>query len=216
VNPTVLVSSPLVGSGAMLAVAESLRASGRDVVVPEVPADLDAFTASAAAAIRPNSVMVGVSAAGPRLFHVAATARPAAIVFLDARLPVDGAAPDDTPRFAAFLDQLPVVDGVLPPWPDWWPDTIAELIPDETERATFRSGCPPVPRTMFSRPIPAPAYDGPCGFLGLGDGYAEDAAEAERRGWPVMVLADAHHLWAVTEPSAVAAAVGDLIDRLAP
>ncbi len=216
-NPIVLASSPLVGSGAMLRVADSLWRSGYEVVVPDAPTGLDQFVTSVAAAIGAESVLIGFSAAGPRLFQVAATRPPAAIVFLDARLPADGVAPDATPRFAEFLDQLPVDDhGDLPPWPEWWPDAIAELIPDQEERAAFALDCPSLPRSMLSQPIPAPEFDGPCGFVALGDGYADDAAEAERRGWPVTVLADAHHLLPVTEPDAVAGAVVDVIERLAP
>lgn len=214
-NPIVLASSPLVGSGAMQAVAAGLRRSGRVVEVPDVPSDLDEFVASVAAAVRPDSVVVGFSAAGPRLFQVAAAARPERLVFLDARLPADGVAPDAEPTFAEFLDALPTVDGQLPPWPEWWPDAIAELIPDAAQRATFASRCPPIGRAMFSRPIPAPPFDGPCGFVGFGDGYATDAEAARQRGWPVTVVDGAHHLWPVTEPDTVAEVVVEMIDRLA-
>lgn len=213
-NPIVLASSPLVGSGAMLDVASSLRRAGRDTPVPDVPADLDEFVASVGTAIRSDSVVVGFSAAGPRLFHLAAAHRPAALVFLDARLPADGVAPDAELAFAEFLDRLPVTDGLLPAWPEWWPDAIAELIPDAARRATFASGCPRIGRAMFSQPIPAPPFEGPCGFVGFGDGYQTDADEARRRGWPVTVLDDAHHLWPVTEPGAVADALATMVDRL--
>ena len=213
-NPIVLASSPLVGSGAMQAVAAGLRRGGRQVDVPDVPADLDEFVTSVAAAVRPESVVVGFSAAGPRLFLVAAAARPAALVFLDARLPADGVAPDAEPAFAEFLDALPTVDGLVPRWPEWWPDAIAELIPDAAQRATFARGCPRIDRAVFSRPIPAPPFDGPCGFVGFGEGYAADADEARRRGWPVTVVDGAHHLWPVTEPDTVADLVEAMVDRL--
>lgn len=213
-NAVVLVSSPLVGSGAMQAVAAGLRGRGREVRVPEVPAALDEFEASVAADTDPVSVVVGFSAAGPRLFQVAAVSRPAAIVFLDARLPADGVAPDAQPAFAEFLDRLPVADGLLSRWPEWWPDAIAELIPAASERAAFTSACPRVGRAIFSQPIPAPPFDGPCGFIGFGDGYSADADEARRRGWPVAVVDDAHHLWPVTEPDAVAELVETMVERL--
>lgn len=209
-----LASSPLVGAEAMQGVADRLRWSGREVAVPDVPPDLDEFAASVAAHIRPTSVLVGYSAAGPRLFQVAALARPAAVVLLDARLPADGVAPDAAPEFAESLDRLPVADGLLPPWSEWWPDAIAELIPDRETRSTFARTCPRVDRAMFSRPIPAPDFDGPCGFVGLGDGYATDAEHARRRGWPVMVVDGANHLWPVVEAAAVADALGEMIDRL--
>lgn len=213
-NPIVLVSSPLVGPGAMQSVAAILRGRGRVVRVPDVPAALDEFLASVGGVVRPDSVVIGFSAAGPRLYQVAAESRPAAIVFLDARLPADGVAPDAQPEFAEFLDRLPVAAGLLPPWPEWWPDAIAELIPDAVQRTVFASGCPRLGRAIFAQPIPAPWFDGPCGFVGLGDGYAADADEARRRGWPVTVVDGAHHLWPVTEPDAVAEAVAAMVDRL--
>lgn len=213
-NPIVLASSPLVGSGAMQAVAAGLRGRGREVRVPDVPGDLDEFVESVGGAVRPESVVIGFSAAGPRLFQVAGASRPAAIVFLDARLPDDGVAPDAQPEFAAFLDRLPVADGLLPAWPEWWPDAIAELIPDAAQRAMFASGCPRLGRAMFSQPIPAPPFDGPCGFVGFGEGYVADAEEARRRGWPVTVVDGAHHLWPVTEPDAVVDVLEAMVDRL--
>lgn len=198
----------------MLPVAESLRASGCDVRTPAVPGDLDAFTTSVGAAVGPDSVVVGYSAAGPRLFHLAQAARPAALIFLDARLPEDDVPADAEPKFASFLDSLPTEDGLLPPWAQWWPDVMVELIPDDRERERFAAGCPRLPRSLFSQPIPAPSYDGPCGFVGFGDGYAADAGEARRRGWPVTVLDDAHHLWPLVEPNAVAEALVDVIGGL--
>ena len=223
----VLASSPLVGHGAMAGVAEELRHSDRVVCVPHVPIDPASFTESVATSIRESiresitdsderAVVVGFSAAGPRLFEVASAARPAALVFLDARLPADGIAPDAESRFAELLDSLPLApDGTLPAWPDWWPpELLATLIPDPDVRNAFARACPRPLRSVFAHPIPAPSYDGPCGFVGFGDGYAADAAEAARRGWPVCVLPGAHHLWPVVAPVAVAAAIVEMIDRL--
>lgn len=219
-TPIVVVSSPLVGTGAMGELADALRRLGRDVVVPEVSFDLATFTERVVAACGSTSsaapVVVGYSAAGPRLFHAVDGADVKGIVFLDARLPEHDVAPDSQPGFRALLDALPTDDhGTLPPWTDWWPrEVIEQLVPDPRRRATLVAGCDRPPRAMFSAPIPAPAVDVPCGFIGLGDGYAADAAVAARRGWPVEVIPDAHHLWPVTNAGTVAAVVAAMVDRL--
>jgi len=207
----VLASSPLVGPEAMSSLAEALSVGGLEVSIPDAPADLGEFTASVAGVVRPDSIVVGYSAAGPRLFTIAEAARPVALVFLDARLPADGVAPDHDPRFAELLDSLAPVDGLLPAWTDWWPSGVMEsLLPDERARFALRSACPRVRRSMFSEPIPAPPYSGPCGFIGLGDGYADDAAEARRRHWPTTVIEGAHHLWPIVEPEQSADALVEM------
>lgn len=140
---------------------------------------------------------------------------PAAAVFLDARLPDDGVAPDQDAAFAELLDALPSDDGLLPAWPDWWPpEVMAALLPDVRVRDALRSTCPRLHRSMFSRPVPAPDYSGPCGFVGFGDGCADAAAEARRRGWPTTVIGRAHHLWPVVEPETSASTLAETIGRL--
>lgn len=200
----------------MRALGERLAASGYRVAVPDVPFDLAAFVRSVAASVDDHSVLVGFSAAGPRLFAVAEVARPAAIVFLDARLPVDGVTPDDDPALAAVVGRLPVSDdGTLPPWTSWWPDEVlGALVPDPGQRADLAAGCGRPPRAMFSAPIPAPPPGVPCGFVALGDGYAADAREAGGRGWPVVTLAGGNHLWPLTEPTSVADALVDVVGQL--
>ena len=220
-TPIVVVSSPLVGAGAMSELAEALRGLGRQVAVPEVAFELATFTDCVQAACGSSSaapVVVGYSAAGPRLFHVAGRADVAGLVFLDARLPDHDVAPDADPRFRGLLDALPTdAHHTVPPWSEWWPrEVLEQLVPDPQRRATLAAGCGRPPRAMFSQPIPAPDVDAPCAFVGLGDGYAGDAEAAARLGWPVEVIPHAHHLWPVTNPAAVASAVGAMVDRLVP
>lgn len=220
-TPVVLASSPLVGPGALNEVADALRSGDRRVSVPPVPFDLDAFTESVRRACRLTvepPVLVGYSASGPRLFHVASGLKVAGLVFLDARLPADGIAPDADPRFCELLDSLPLADdGTVPSWASWWPaGVIAELVPDTPARERLILGCERPPRQMFSQPIPAPHVDVLSAYVGFGNGYAADAAEAARRGWPVEVIDGADHLWPVTHPVEVARVVADVVDRLAP
>jgi hypothetical protein len=211
----VLASSPLVGQLTMRTLASALQAEGVDAVVPEAAADLDAWfdavNTAAAGGARPL-VLLGFSAAGPRMFAAAAGVQPNGLVFLDAGLPADGVAPDaGDPRYAEHLDRLTDPDGFLPPWPQWWPaQTLVELIPDDDQRARFVAECPRLPRTLFSTPLPAPPFAGPCAYVALGVAYQLSLEEARRRGWPARQL-EGHHLSPLTDPDRVTAALLDVM-----
>lgn len=213
-----LASSPLVGPTTLEPLAGELDRLGHTVFTPPAPHDLDEYirAVSTDLDVAAPTVMVAFSAAGPRAFAVAAMSAPQAIVFLDARLPADGVAPDTEPRFAELLDALPHdSDGNLPPWVTWWGDDVmADLIPDELNRADFIAGCPCVPRSMFSRSIPAPEYAGPCGYVLLSEGYRDQYDVAATRGWPVHRVESATHLSPFVDPVPVAAAVADVAGRL--
>lgn len=215
----VLASSPLVGPTALEPLARSLVALGAVAVVPATPADLDEHVdaiAAHAGSADDRDVLVAYSAAGPRANLLASGLHPEAIVFVDARLPADGAAPDAEGRFADFLDALPVdAAGHLPPWVDWWPDGVLEaLCPDPERRRELVAGCPSLPRSMFSTPIPAPPFAGPCGYLLLDAGYADQAATARRAGWPVAELDGGSHLSPFVDPDRVADLVRTVADEL--
>ncbi len=133
---------------------------------------------------------------------------------MDARLPADGVAPDAEQPFRELLDSLPLDGGMLPPWPSWWPDGVIEsLCPDVALRERFVDECPAVPRSMFSTPVPAPPVDLPSAFLAFGEGYADQSAIAEQRGWPVAKL-PLNHLAPMVAPGEVAAALAALCESL--
>ena len=92
------------------------------------------------------------------------------------------------------LDSLPIDDeGMLPPWPDWWPDDALErLCPDAELRSEFVADCPRVPRGVFAQPIPAPPFEGPCAYLAFGDVYATEQRRADRYGWPTAAVPRGH------------------------
>ena len=211
----VLASSPVVGPLALQPLADALRADGVAVVTPFAHIDIDRYVDAAAQSSPEGSfVLVGYSAAGPRLSAVAERTRPAGLVFMDARLPVDGVAPDAEQPFRELLDSLPLDDGMLPPWPSWWPDGVMErLCPDTDLRRCFAAECPPVPRSMFSTPIPAPSVDLPSAFLAFGEGYVDQSEIAEQHGWPVARL-PLNHLAPMVAPGDVAAALAGLCERL--
>ena len=210
----VLASSPAVGPLALARLAAAVEARGATVATPVAHPDLVAYV-EAASAPAPADVLVGYSGGGPRLFAVAARLHPRAIVFMDAGLPADGAAPDADPALAATLDRLPLDDnGMLPPWPAWWPESVLEqLCPDAELRSQFAADCPQVPRMIYAQPIPAPPFDGPCAYLALGDVYAAERQLAESSGWPTATLTRGH-LAPLIAPDEVAVALIDLAERM--
>lgn len=217
----VLLHSPLVGPASWEPVAEVLRARGRAVVAPSLAAVFDgpgphlpglvATAATAAAEAGGPLVLVAHSGAGVLLPAVAAALADAPVrglVYADALLPEPGRSWFDTapPELAQRLRDL-AEDGVLPPWDEWFPaGAVAGLLPDESQRARFRAGLPRLPLSYFEEPAPvvdASAPSPPAGYLQLSEGYTEQAARAERDGWPVVRRA-AHHLAPLTEPGMVA------------
>jgi hypothetical protein len=167
-------------------------------------------------------VLVGHSGAGLALPAIGAAlgvaGRPVAVTcFVDALLPADGRRPLDgaPPAFAALVADL-AVDGLLPPWSQWFGDeAMAAAVPDPAARAAVVEELVPVPTTYFDDPVPVPAGwpAGGCAYLSFT--YEPELAEARALGWPTAVL-DGGHLHTVVDPSAVAAAVVDLAVRAAP
>ena len=153
-------------------------------------------------------VVVAHSGAGVLLPLVATRLAAAAAVFVDAVLPPAGTAtPSEDLR--EFLAGLPVVDGRLPPWSTWWgPDVMARLVPDPGLRHAIEADQRPLPVAFYDHSVPVPADWTPprAGYLRLSPAYAEDAAEAAARGWPVRVL-DGQHLDLATRPAEVAAGI---------
>jgi hypothetical protein len=162
--------------------------------------------------------MVLVPHSGARVFApYLAAARPDAavtVVFADAALPpaVPGPATVVDAGFLPFLLGL-AIDGMVPPWPDWWPDEeLSTLFPDADTRRRVAGEAPALPLAFYTEPLP-PVPDGwagcQCGFLQFSAGYQEQATAARDRGWPVRELAG-EHLHMLIDPDAVAAALVDL------
>jgi pimeloyl-ACP methyl ester carboxylesterase len=215
----VLIHSPLVGPGTWTPVAQELERRGRTAVVPsllgvaDAPAPqwhhcLDAVRAATEHLTEPL-VLVGHSGAGLLLPQIAPTlgTEIAALIFVDAFLPpTTGSAPLAEPE---FMDQLRALadDAVLPPWSTWFGEQgLRELIPDERLRTQLEREMPRLPLSYFEASVPAPAgwQNRPCGYLLFAnEPYGPSAAWAREHHWPVVELADAHHLTLVTDPAAV-------------
>jgi hypothetical protein len=113
------------------------------------------------------------------------------------------------------LAGLADADGVLPPWTRWWPEPdVAALFPDPVTRHDVGAEQPRLPLAYFDAEVPTPpGWERlPAAYLAFGDGYADERAEAVRRGWPVSTLPGGH-LHMLVDPSGVADALTDLVER---
>jgi hypothetical protein len=170
---------------------------------------LPTFSEAASRAVNGIDVVVGHSGAGAALPVIAHRLNAAVMVFVDAVVPE--AAPTFTPSagFAAFVDQLPLLDGLLPPWHQWWPpEVLARLLPDEQVGAAVVAENPRLARAFYDEPVALPDlwWQRPAAFLELSPAYDEDRGRAEGWGWPTCHL-EGQHLDLLTRPSVVADAV---------
>jgi hypothetical protein len=174
--------------------------------VPQATEDWQAFADSVAAQVGRDAVLVGHSGAGPLLPQIRERAGRItdALVFVDAGVPPEVGEADLMPdEILAELRPM-TTDGMLPPWSDWFgPGVMQELIPER--RAIVSGELPRLPLSYFEDSVPMPAgwARSKCGFVQLSDPYAADAAQAARRGWPVLRRPGAH-LDIVTRPALLA------------
>lgn len=161
---------------------------------------------------RDDIVLVTHSGAGvfaPLLLEALA-APSATAVFVDAALPRGslGASVVDA-GFLPFLRGL-ARDGVVPPWPHWWPEEdLAPLFPDEATRRALTGEARPLPLAFYEETLPPLPEGWPprrAGYLVFSEPYREEAAEAARLAWPVRELPGGH-LHMVVSPAEVAAAI---------
>lgn len=156
-----------------------------------------------------GTVVVGHSGAGLLLPLIAQRTGAAAVVFVDALVPAADGTTAPSERFRSFLDQLPLTDGRLPRWPEWWPPAVMEdAVPDPVLRTAIVAEAPRLRRDFYAEAVPVPADWAPprVGYLQLSAAYDADAAEAARRGWPVRALLGTH-LDMVSRPAEVSAEI---------
>ena len=223
----VLLHAPALGPASWAPVASALARGGHQVVVPALAGFASGRPPYVARLIRhavaqlpvtsaDRMVLVPHSGAGVFAPYLAAAVPGAAVrvVFADAALPpaAPGPATVVDAGFLPFLRDL-AVDGMVPPWPDWWPDEdLSPLFPNADIRRTVAAEAPALPLAFYTEPLPPvpDAWAGcRCGFLQFSVGYQEQAAAARDRGWPVRALAG-EHLHMLIDPDAVAAALVSL------
>lgn len=222
----VLMHSPFLGPSSMRPLADELASDGvatllvdLQMTVNEAPVHqrlIGAFAdALDDAGVTGELVLAGHSGAGPLLpaFADALETEVAGLVFVDSDLPTPGRSWRETVD-PALVRQIKasVRDGKLPRWDRWFPEDPLKLVPAGL-REEMRDEAPEVPWEFLKEQRPVVEWEGPCGYVLLSPAYEEAAAEAEKRGWPVDRV-ESHHLAAATSPSAVAAALRSVIDRL--
>ncbi|MCU1368654.1 MAG: hypothetical protein JWL72_2635 [Ilumatobacteraceae bacterium] len=215
-----LVHSPLVGPSTMAFLGEALVAQGWSTTVPDLRSGVttvDAFLELAAASSPgPGVVLVGHSRAGAFLPALAALTGAVGSVFVDAVVPNGDESTSPPIRSLGFVDRLPLTDGRLPPWHEWWPaEVIEEGIPDPAQRGAVVADIPAVPRAFYDTAVQVPQgwWSRPCAYLQLCEAYDEDADRATGWGWPMARL-DGGHLDVVNTADLVAAEVVRLVARL--
>ena len=208
----VLLASPLLGPAVWAPVAGLLGERGHDVTVAPSPGAigspdevLDVWRAALPAG---PVLLVPHSNAGLYAAALVDAHDVTGLVFVDALLPGDEATtPTAEPPFREFLTELADDHGLLPPWTRWWPD-VAGLFPDPQTAATVEEEQPRLPLAYFGAEVPTPsAWESlPAAYLGFGDTYADEQAEAALRGWPSENL-PGQHLHQLVDPVAVTDAV---------
>jgi hypothetical protein len=213
-----IIHSPLVGPSTVAPLAASLEALGWTTTVPDLRsmvASPELFGQRAVSAGDTADVVIAHSGAGAFLPTVAAATN-AAGVFVDAVVPTSGPVFHASAQLVQLLDTLPIVDGLLPPWHQWWPpDVMAELVPDMTLRRRIIAEIPQVPRSFYDDAVPVPPqwWTRPAAYLQLSAAYADDRTRAERWDWPTRQLAGGH-LDLCVLPELVAGHVIDLVREL--
>jgi hypothetical protein len=133
--------------------------------------------------------------------------KPAAVIFADAILPHPGKSWMETasPALAARLRSR-AVDGVVPPWNEWFvDDPLPAILHDRRQRQAFTAELPRIPLDWLETPAPvvedwAPPF---CAYLRLSLAYEPDAFDASALHWPVRRL-HLNHLAMLTDPDRVA------------
>ena len=204
----------------MTALATALETLGWATTVPDLRAANDSLHHFARRAIdaaaATTDVVVGHSGAGA-VMPAVAEASGAGLVFVDAVVPPPGPRYVPSAQLLQLLDALPVDDGLLPPWHEWWPaELLAELVPDEVKRRTITAEIPRVPRSFYDGALALPArwWTRPAAYLQLSPAYDDDRAQAQQWGWPISRL-EGRHLDLCVRPEQVAEQVAQLVHRLA-
>ena len=183
------------------ALASALAGHGWTTVAPDLRDSLSSPLTYAAAATRAAAnvdVLVGHSGAGAMLPVIAHDVDATLTVFVDAIVPEATTTFTASDRLVALLDQLPIVDGRLPPWHEWWPaEILTRLVPDRRLREALTAENPRLSRAFYDEPVPLPElwWKRRAGFLQLSPAYDDDRARAEQWGWPTHA-----HRWATPRP----------------
>jgi hypothetical protein len=230
-NVYVLIHSPLVGGLTWALVADQMRQTGLDVVLPLLLDSSEstkpfwkqhAESVSRALASIPKDkpvILVAHSGAGP-LLPVIRQSIPnpiKAYVFVDAGIPRNGATrldlmKSEDPEWAMqFQEELERGES----FPNWSFDDLQEVIPDESLREQVVAEIRPRRLSFFTEPIPV--FDGwpdaPCVYIQFSEPYERPAVQARAAGWPTYEL-KAGHFHMLADVAAVKSMIVDAVNSL--
>jgi hypothetical protein len=212
-----LVHPPLLGPAVLGPLAAELRRRGSEVALPDLrpavesaPGWPERWVAAAAGAGAADAVL-GFSGAGVTLPAVAAAVGARRVVWIDAVVPArsgETLADDD---IRARIPALIEADGRITDWTAWWgPGGLEEVVPDAGLRAAIRAEGHRLPGDFYDVAVPVPETwpeDG-ARYIQLSAAYDDAAADARRRGWPVVGEPAGAHLDIANHPEWIA----DLLD----
>ncbi|MCR9239939.1 MAG: alpha/beta hydrolase [Rhodobiaceae bacterium] len=218
----VLIHSPLVGPSSLVPTADALSALGFATYVP-TPNAPASHTRWCEWPLRlldtlpelEDPILVGHSAGGFLAAFLAGTLNAKSFICLDAMMPPErGVTPPVEPAFLKFVRSLPITDGLLPIWTDWWEgDLLAEAPISPGLKTTFLAELPRLPLAWFDDSFEMPDWS--CakrGFIQTSPAFHDEAKRAEERGWPVIRLTGTH-LHPALAPKETAAALVDASRR---
>jgi hypothetical protein len=220
----VLIHSPLVGSAFFEPLAVELRRRGWTCHAPTArrdPAEEVRWSdwpdglRDALSDVH-GAILVGHSAAGMLLPALAQKVRASGLIFVDATIPpAAGSTPPVEAGFMKFVRELPAIDGRLPRWSEWWgKGAIAALMPDERTLQGFEEDLPRLSLDWFADAVETPAWAGlRAGYIQLSARFAETAADARARGWPVVAV-QGTHLHPLLAPVETADAIEAVVKEL--
>ncbi len=227
----ILIAGPLVRASSWEPTAERLRDTGWRVQVPDVlahhssPPAWSAWSRSLVRQIAPahTFVLIGHSSASALAADLATKMPTKAIVIVDGDLPpTEGEAYPVRPALRAFIQNLAGADGYLPVWSEWFDGDehrasmvgIDILRSDRDAFAEFESGLPRMHVDWFDETVDLARWDQfPAGFIQTSKLYDHAAAEARRRGWPVINL-EGTHLDPTLRPAETASAIAAIARTL--
>ncbi|NNU28618.1 hypothetical protein [Isoptericola sediminis] len=212
--------SPFLGPAVWEPVAQRLRSHGWQTLVADTRGTSPEQVLDRCEASLPDDdllVLVPHSNAGLYVPAIAAAGPLAGTVFVDAALPpASGEAPLVPPDLREQLRDLADADGLLPPWPSWWPrEEVRRLLPDDATLDRLEAEAPRMPLSYTESTVQVPAgwERGRLAYLSFGDTYAREAQRAREAGWPTDSLPGGH-LHLLTDPDAVAASLAGLLARI--
>ncbi len=213
-RPTIaLLSSPFLGAALWRGFSESARSLGwatAAITQPAAPADPRVAARAYADGLPAGEIVVlAHSNAGlyvPQL--VTDNVDIVAVVLLDAVLTPRGetSAAVAPPALVEHLEALADADGRLPVWTSWWSeDQVDAVLPTPSLRDKVTQDQPKVPLSYLRGSVPVPsAWERiPTCYIAFGDTYADEFADAMRRGWDGVRLEGAEHLHMLVAPEAV-------------